>query len=362
MRVLHVIGALSKGGAEKQCKLLTDQLCQMGHEVSIVYFHDKFKIEKNPAIDYYKITRGGKLNILSLFKQLRRVVKNVKPDIIHNWLPEILTIPCAIIARQLNIPNISSQRRILQRNADFFDTLRDYFILINHLISDKVVCNFEPSLENGMLRKILESKNAICIQNGFELLPPSSVKVFDFLKEDTIKLIFVGRLVAQKNIDTLIRAVATLKKEGAKIQLVIFGEGKLRKDLEILVQSLDLLEEDVNFAGYIADWHSYIHSFDLFVFPTNAEGMPNVLIEAMNLKIPVISSNIPEISSIFTHGKECHLIENMDQLKLSRAIKFLMGDQSYRVSLVERAYNTTRRFSIQSMSSRFYECYKSLVD
>lgn len=362
MKILHTIGALTKGGAEKQCKLLMNEHSSMGHEIAIVYFYDDFEIEKNPKIQYFQIKRGGKFSLISICSQLRKIFETFQPDIVHNWLPEIITIPSALMSRWFNIPNISSQRRVLQRNVDFFDSLRDYFILLNHLMANKVICNFDYKSEKILTKNIIKYKKGICIKNGFELDFPKERKIFSFLREDAIKIIFTGRLVAQKNVDILIRAVASLKSKGISAQIVIFGEGTLENQLKNLSSSLGFSSEDIYFAGYLSNWHEYVHNFDLFILPTNAEGMPNVLIEAMNLKIPTIASDIPEISSLFDHGKEVYLVDEITHLKLAQAIEELSNNSELRLNLTVNAHEKIKEFSAQRMANHFYECYKSLVD
>lgn len=361
MKILHTIGSLTKGGAEKQCKLLMDQHSQLGHEIGVIYFYDEYNIRKNPKIRYFQINRGNRLNLFSIFAQIKRIIIQFKPDIIHNWLPEIITIPTAIISKCYRIPNISSQRRVLQRNLDFYERLRDYFIPLNHLIANKVVCNFDFSSEKTLVQRIINFKDGITIPNGFEFISPTNKKTFSFLNQDSLKLLFAGRLVMQKNVDILIRSVAHLKNKGLDVQLVILGEGKLKEMLQDLSYSLGLTNGEIQFVGYISDWHNYAHSFDIFVFPTNAEGMPNVLIEAMNLQIPTITNNIPEISSIFNHGEETHLIDDIDYFKLSDAIELIYNDSDYRHKLAFNAAKKIKEFSVECMAGRFMACYKSLL-
>ena len=361
MKVLHTIGSLTGGGAEKQCKLLMEHHCSLGHEIGVIYFHDKPQIKKNPDINYYQISRGHRFSFYKLFTQINEIIFKVKPDIVHNWLPEIITIPATIISNWQKIPNISSQRRVLQRNADFTDRLRDYFIPLNHLIANKVVCNFDFSSEKTLVKRIINYKDGITIPNGFEFISSTNKKRFSFLKQDSLKLLFAGRLVMQKNVDILIRSVAHLKNKGLDVQLVILGEGKLKEMLQDLSYSLGLTNGEIQFVGYIPDWHNYAHSFDIFVFPTNAEGMPNVLIEAMNLQIPTITNNIPEISSIFNHGEETHLIDDIDYFKLSDAIELICNDSDYRHKLVFSAAKKIKEFSVECMAGRFMACYESLL-
>ena len=125
---------------------------------------------------------------------------------------------------------------------------------------------------------------------------------------------------------------------------------------------MGLNNSEVIFAGYVSNWHDYVCNFDLFIFPTNAEGMPNVLIEAMNLGIATIASSIPEISGIFKHSEHVHLVKNVNASSLTEAIEYVYSDADYKNQLIENAHEKIKKFTVESMANSFLESYQVLSD
>jgi glycosyltransferase involved in cell wall biosynthesis len=107
---------------------------------------------------------------------------------------------------------------------------------------------------------------------------------------------FVGRLVEEKSIDTLLRAYALYQKQaGVKSHLVIAGDGALRKSLEAMADQLSL---KVNFLGFRADIPLLMKSYDVFVLSSVTEGFGLVLLEAMAAHTPIITTNVGAIPEV----------------------------------------------------------------
>jgi glycosyltransferase involved in cell wall biosynthesis len=99
----------------------------------------------------------------------------------------------------------------------------------------------------------------------------------------------VGRLEEQKDFPTLLKAFALLRKK-VNARLVILGEGKLRAVLETLIQELGI-ENHVQLAGFTSNPYAFMKRADVFVLSSVLEGLPTVLIEAMALGTPVVSTD-----------------------------------------------------------------------
>ena len=74
--------------------------------------------------------------------------------------------------------------------------------------------------------------------------------------------------------------------------------------------------------------------------------MPNVLIEAMNLRIATIASSIPEISGIFNHSEHVHLVKNINSCSLAESIEYVYSDFDYKNQLIENAYDKIKKFTV----------------
>lgn len=102
--------------------------------------------------------------------------------------------------------------------------------------------------------------------------------------------ISIGRLEPQKNHALLLKAFAELKNHDC--ELVIVGKGILLDQLKELASNLKI-EDRVNFAGYQSNVNSWLDDSDCFVFSSDFEGFGNVIIEALNSGVPVISTDCP---------------------------------------------------------------------
>ncbi len=110
-----------------------------------------------------------------------------------------------------------------------------------------------------------------------------------FAPEAPPVVLSAGRLTEQKNYAALIRAVARVKDK-CPVRLMILGEGELRGELEALVATLGL-QELVSLPGFVKNPYQYMARAGVFALSSRWEGLPTVLIEAMALGIPVVSSN-----------------------------------------------------------------------
>ncbi|MER3479061.1 MAG: glycosyl transferase [Meiothermus sp.] len=133
----------------------------------------------------------------------------------------------------------------------------------------------------------------------------------------------VGRLTAQKDFATLIRAFALVRKE-RPARLMILGEGEERPKLETLVQELGL-EADVSLPGFVENPFSYMKRAAVFVLSSKWEGLPTVLIEALALGIPVVSTDCPNgPAEILEGGKWGGLVPVGDPEALAGAMLGLL--------------------------------------
>jgi glycosyltransferase involved in cell wall biosynthesis len=108
---------------------------------------------------------------------------------------------------------------------------------------------------------------------------------------DVPVILAVGRLTEQKNHEHLIRAFALVRKQFVA-RLVILGEGELRSQLQFLIHELKL-EDTVDMPGYVADPLSYMSRVAVVALSSKWEALPTVLIEALSMGVPVVSTDCP---------------------------------------------------------------------
>jgi glycosyltransferase involved in cell wall biosynthesis len=132
----------------------------------------------------------------------------------------------------------------------------------------------------------------------------------------------VGRLVETKGLGVLLKAFANVYEKCPESRLILAGEGRLESQLRALASELNISER-VMFLGYRTDILEVLKAFDVFVFPSIAEGLPLALLEAMASGLPVIASrvggvpeilNSPELRTMVSPGSVDELVSAMKDL------------------------------------------------
>lgn len=129
-----------------------------------------------------------------------------------------------------------------------------------------------------------------------------------------------GRLHTQKNQALLLEAFAKAREAHGDLRLIILGEGELRRPLEQQAEGLGI-REHVDLPGFVRNPYAWYRAADLFILPSNREGFPNVLVEAMACGTPVIATDCPgESATILEHGRHGKLVAQGDRAQLTAAI------------------------------------------
>jgi glycosyltransferase involved in cell wall biosynthesis len=158
----------------------------------------------------------------------------------------------------------------------------------------------------------------------------------------------VGKLKAQKDFETLIRAFARLRA-GRPVNLVILGEGKRRARLTTLVRELDL-SDCVDLPGFADNPHAWMARAALFVLSSRWEGFSNALAEALALGCPVVSTNCPSgPAELLQAGTLGPLVPVGDDAALAAAMAASLDRPCARGRLMARAED----FSVERAAARY---------
>lgn len=365
IKVLHCIAALKSGGAEQQLRLLLKYFDRSRYELSVLCLDDELGSDLLPTdVKIIKIQRDQKWNMASLWLRIIQTIYSYQPDLLHLWLPEIVTIPAAIAGNVLQIPILSTHRNSPAREAvaDRSFWLRDRAAYLTHFLAQQIVTNFEvESLNKSLFKQLFVWKHGQVIRNAVDLDRIRNLKKNQSLyKEGYFNLIYTGRLVEQKQPDLLVRALSKLVAKDYPIFLHIFGQGPKELELKSLVTSLHL-NDYVAFHNFRDDWLEFAKAADLFLLPSKFEGMPNVLLEASATGLTVIAKNIPEISAIFTHDVDAFLVDENSDRAFAEAIELLYKSEKLRMRLSHQSWQTIESFSVQRMTNLYDKLYQKML-
>jgi colanic acid/amylovoran biosynthesis glycosyltransferase len=186
----------------------------------------------------------------------------------------------------------------------------------------------------GASRKIHRIYNGLPLAE-FPYSPPA---------ERPRKIVAVGRLVPKKGFGVLIHACAAMKARGLPFQCVIIGEGVERSALELLIAGLDLISE-VTLAGALPrpDVMAALKEAAVCVAPCvvaedgDRDGLPTILVEAMALGTPCVSTDVTGIAEIVRHGETGLIVPQHDPEALAEAMSVLLADAALRGKLAQSA-------------------------
>lgn len=151
-------------------------------------------------------------------------------------------------------------------------------------------------------------------------------------------VLYIGRLVPEKGQAILLKAVALLKERGRRVNLVLAGDGPLRLELERAAGHLEIATQSL-FLGAVGQEEIYAlyAGASVFCLPSYAEGVPVVLMEAMAMGVPVVSTRIAGIPELVQDGHTGLLVAPGRPDELADALQLLLDDQAFRGTMGKRA-------------------------
>lgn len=282
-RILHVIAHLEKGGAERQLRLL---IGASRHEHAVAL------LRRNVVEGPEEVVPLDDLSFVRNIGRIRRGIDRFRADLVHLWLPERLTVPGMIAAKLARKPIVAGDRR---KPRDYgTHAIRDRLDYLTYLGADVIVPNYPILPKARSLARVLGFRRKTeVIPNGVVRRPALGV-----LPGFPAKILFVGRLVEQKRVDRLIRAMPALAEAGVA-RLDIVGEGEERGRLEALARATGAGER-IAFHGARRDWwQAFGPASHVLMLPSLSEGMSNTVFEAIDLGYAVAMTRTPEAEEIF---------------------------------------------------------------
>lgn len=317
-KIVLVTSALKRAGQEKVVYELANGLRERGYEVEVACFRGgPYKDElESKGVKVTLLAKTSSNNIISkikLFTNFKKLVKT-KSDysfIYHGlgfeklWILYCLIskkIPFSVFVFHNNYPFIKNQ------NLNFKKLKLKLFLRF----IDKVVFIKKSMMSESLKSGVIQSnKNIKVIENGIEIpeLIDSTVELknlkshLGFQNNDKI-LVQVGRFADQKNQLLSIKAIELINHKIPNLKLVLLGEGKNMQHCKNYVSNAKL-NESIIFKGNVSNVIEYLNIADLFLMPSDFEGHPIALIEAMMLNLKAVVYKAPGIQDFLPMNLDC---------------------------------------------------------
>lgn len=348
-KIVFFIGTLGNGGAERVVSILTRKYITMGLPVEIVLYYDEepfYDIHPDVRITYIeRETKSRKL--LKNVRWLRRyLIQNA--DVVVSFLAQFNMIALAA-AIGTKIPVVVADRND-PRHMPKQGPVR---IARNWLyrLADTVVVQTQHNKD--YFSKSLQKKCKI-IYNPVDL---QEQKGLALRTDKERRIVSAARLMKQKNQLMLIDAFAQIKKNFPDYTLTIYGEGPFRETLENRIGELGI-GDSVFLPGKVQNVFDCIADAELFVLSSNFEGMPNALIEAMCLGLPVISTKVSGATDLIEHGKNGLLTDVGNTQQLVDCMGQMLEDAQLRSSCANNALEINERLQVDRIVGQWLECFK----
>ena len=356
--IAFYIGGLCIGGAERVICNLAEYFYGEGYRVTMVTkVRDEKEYELNPGIRRIiaDITpeeeTGSRIrNLFARIAKLKRIWKEVKPDVIVSFIRKNNLMAIASAA-PLGIPVVVSVRSAPERELKGFGFKTISFLLFRQaagvVLQTREAYNFFPGYIRAKSIVLPNSINPNVLKASEELTLDTTINhdkkmtVYDRIPSSVKekRIITVGRIDDNKNQRLLVEAYVKIADHYPDWSLELIGDGSGRQALEEYVSTLPC-KDRISFTGAVDDVAKRMSEASIFVLPSKIEGMPNALIEAMVMGMACISTDCPcggprdLIAAEETNGILVP-VDNVDAMAM--ALKRLITNDTLRQSMGDNA-------------------------
>jgi glycosyltransferase involved in cell wall biosynthesis len=381
-----LINSLSKGGAERIVLNIADGLLTLNKDIVVISLikKDEYLIQKNTKIFYLNKSknypRGFKLikiiSFLSLILKLKKTIKQHKITIVqsHLYSASIINVFSKLAGSRHKVQIVNHMYLSYEFKRRFSGFLKTV-ILRNIYSKADLIVSISNKMMSDINETLLKNKNVnhIVIPNPHnidEIIKSAKEHLTTFnFKNDCIYIITVGRLVQRKRINNLIHAFPELKLQNKNLKIIILGDGPEADSIKKDIDKFNL-QNDVYLMGFVENPYTFLDKADIFILTSESEGLPNVLIEAMLCKIPVISTDcqtgprelIAPDSNLNYQIKEgieigCNgmLIPVNNIESIVESILYLLKNNDLKSELVENAFHYASQFSFNNIIKKYSE-------
>ncbi|MDE6019661.1 MAG: glycosyltransferase family 4 protein [Ruminococcus sp.] len=332
------------GGAERQVINLANQMVERGHEVHMILLSDnKINYKLSEKVELHSLlnveSRSRIKSIYNRRKELIKVLHKLSCDVVVNF--NFQSAYFLSVKKNKSIGKIIYSERADPGDKEYGGIMGLVRRYVLHKIDGYV---FQSDGAREYFKDNYIRENSIVIPNACFL------KKEDLSKEvsgsRTKRIVTVGRLSLQKNQRLLIESFAKIADRYSEYDLEIYGDGDLRKDLELFVKKLKI-QSRVKFKGTTSSVLSQIKDASLFVLSSDYEGIPNVLIEAMALGLPCISTDCRPggARTLITHNKDGLITPVNDVDALAKAMDYILANPNKAEEMAAKASEITERLS-----------------
>lgn len=347
MRILMLLSTSYFSGAENVACQMYNTLTKE-EEYEVVYCSPKGDIEqklKEINVAYFPLDKFS-------VKEVKRAIKEFSPDVIHAHdmraclLAQLATKKIPIIGHIHN--NCIGARKFSIRSLLFFFIARK----LKHIFWVS-----KSAFNDYKFRASIESKsevlyNVIDLQAIREQADKTS-------HADGFDVVYLGRLTYPKNLERLILIVKQLKQKLPNVRVAIIGNGELYEDVQKTIVEYNV-EKNVKMLGFQKEPYGILKNSKLLILTSRWEGTPMVVLEALGLGVPVVSTPVDGVVDLIKNGENGFLSDDNDEL--CREMEKIILDKDYLNLLSQNAIKTSNNFNnLEKYKERLVDIYQKVL-
>lgn len=349
-------------GAERALLELASYLAEQGWESHIIALEGRGApelIRRAAECGVNALALGGdRVGFGKLLRKLRATFARHQEAIIHShgYKPDILLAALGVPRRLACLATCHTwysdtlKLRLVERLDKRLLRGFDHVVAVSDEIRADLMASGLPAGD------VTTIDNGITVPKGDPAARDSVRAEFSLDAEEQL-VVQIGRLARSKRSDLLLEAVSRLPR-APRIRILLVGEGGERQALMDRARELGLTGR-VTFCGYRSDAHRLLSAADLFVLSSNKEGLPIVLLEAMALGCPIVTTAVGAIPSVLRQGETAWIVPAEDAAALGRAIGEALANRPLAQERAERAKaDFLVRFSRDVMGRRYLGLYE----
>lgn len=324
LRLLMTISDLRGGGAEREFASLVKALSLETFDIELLFWRRRFDYPVPEGFPVHIVKKERPWDVLRTIAGVRSIVEERRPDVVFSQLHYVNIVTGTALARSSHRPKwvcrqVNDPKREMRGPMAWWAkwALREADVVLG--ASDGVTGAMVDYL--GIPRHRTRTMvNAVDVARISSLAGQEHVE----RPASTFVVAHAGRLTRQKNQSMLLRAFAGLKGES---ELWILGQGEREADLRMEADRLGISDK-VRFMGFVDNPYPYFAAADVFALTSNHEGLPNVIIESMLCRTPVVSTACdygPE--ELIDDGRTGFLVRVGDQTEMTSALQRLLEDR-----------------------------------
>lgn len=381
MRILYftqLFHPIVHGGGEYLFYSWAIELARKGHQVFVITqrFEGTQDTETKNGVTIFRVGQdisnpfsisfwtSISFTISAIIKGLQIISKH-KIDLLHSntYVPVFAAQLCSKIKK---IPHIATIHDVYYTQKDFWKQWSSQknisFSRLGKFIEKCVLktnCVFHTVSEKS--RQDIESTG---ISNKIHVIPNGIDPTKYRTSLEKNQLVFIGRLVFYKNIETILESFQIVIKKIPGIKLVIVGDGPMKKQLQLTAESIGIAD-NIQFTGIVSDEQKIriLAESKILLNPSLVEGFGIVVLEAFASKKPVIVSNVRPLSDLVTDSKDGYVVDAKNPKEWADRIIDLLSDTKKAQEMGQAGYNKMlENYTIPIVTEKLEHLYRNILD